>query len=231
MKKLLFAGLLATVTFGSFAAIEAAMNEPAFASIDVTADIVDDIVNINTTVMFNVDIESSPYLIGYVLTCNGLSDPSWRQANNFASKDNNNIYKDTPLEEAAQWPSPVTGLIFNDVVVDANGNLGVLNSLPLEVKAMEPYTHTFSYNIKDNSLVWNPGYLVANAYILNSETHRVMNANKFRLTEYDGVEEVKINTNEKVRYFNLQGQEVINPAKGQLVIKKQGNRTEKMILR
>ena len=96
---------------------------------------------------------------------------------------------------------------------------------------MEPYTHTFSYNIKDNPLIQNPGYLVVNAYIVNSETGRVMNANKFRLTEYDGVNKVTIDTDEDVRYYNLQGQEIINPSKGQLIIKKQGNQTEKMIVR
>lgn len=207
--------------------LEAAMNEPAIASIDLTAHIVDDIVNINTTVTFNMDIENSPYIIGYVLTCNGLSDPSWRQANNFY---NQSSLKGTPLEQAAQWPRSVAGLIYNDVVVDADGNKGVENSLPLEIKEMEPYTHSFSYNIADNSLIQNIGHLVANAYIVNTETGRVMNANKFRLTQYDGVEEVKIHTNEEVIYYNLQGQEVINPAKGQIVIKKQGNKTEKIIL-
>ena len=213
---------------GITADLELAMREPALASIDVTANIEDDVVNVSSSVLFNMDIDESPYLIGYVLTCNGLTDPEWAQGNNFSKS---NSFKGTPLEQAAEWPSPVYGLIYNDVVVDANGDKGVENSLPLEVKAMEPYTHTFSYNIKDNPLIQNPGYLVANAYLVNKETGRVMNANKFRLTEYDSVTEVTVNTDEKARYYNLHGQEVMNPAKGQLVIKKQGNKTEKIIVR
>lgn len=98
--------------------------------------------------------------------------------------------------------------------------------MPVNVKAMDHYT-----NIKDNTLIQNLGYLVVNAYIVNSEPSRAMNANKFRLIEYDGRNKVTIQTDEDVKYYNLQDQEIINPTKGQLIIKKQGNQTEKKIVR
>lgn len=47
-----------------------------------------------------------------------------------------------------------------------------------------------------------------------------------------GVEGVEVdNSNAPVKYYNLQGVEVANPEKGQLVIKKQGSKVEKFIVR
>lgn len=46
-----------------------------------------------------------------------------------------------------------------------------------------------------------------------------------------GVDGIEIEGAEgAVKYFNMQGIEVINPAKGQLVIKKQGNKVEKVVM-
>lgn len=49
--------------------------------------------------------------------------------------------------------------------------------------------------------------------------------------EVDAVEEIAVeDVNAPVRYFNLQGVEVVNPAKGQLLIKTQGSKATKVIL-
>lgn len=46
-----------------------------------------------------------------------------------------------------------------------------------------------------------------------------------------GINDVEMNENAPVRYFNLQGMEVVNPVKGQLVIKTQGNKAQKVIVK
>lgn len=46
-----------------------------------------------------------------------------------------------------------------------------------------------------------------------------------------GVEGIFDNSNAPVKYYNLQGVEIANPEKGQLVIKKQGSKAEKLIVR
>lgn len=46
-----------------------------------------------------------------------------------------------------------------------------------------------------------------------------------------GVNEVGVDANAPVKYFNLQGMEIANPAKGQLVIKTQGNKAQKFIVK
>lgn len=50
-------------------------------------------------------------------------------------------------------------------------------------------------------------------------------------SEDNGVEGIEFDENAPVKYFNLQGVEVANPAKGQLVIKTQGSKAQKMIVR
>lgn len=50
--------------------------------------------------------------------------------------------------------------------------------------------------------------------------------------EYDSVKDViSAASNDPVVYYNMQGVQVLNPAKGQLVIKKQGNKTVKTVVR
>lgn len=49
--------------------------------------------------------------------------------------------------------------------------------------------------------------------------------------QMEGVSNVVFDENAPVKYFNLQGIEVANPAKGQVVIKTQGNKAQKVIVK
>lgn len=51
------------------------------------------------------------------------------------------------------------------------------------------------------------------------------------LPSMTGINDVEMNENAPVRYYNLQGMEVVNPVKGQLVIKTQGNKAQKVIVK
>lgn len=46
-----------------------------------------------------------------------------------------------------------------------------------------------------------------------------------------GVADINIDSNSPVRYFNMQGVEIANPAKGQMVIIRQGNKSVKAVMR
>ena len=46
-----------------------------------------------------------------------------------------------------------------------------------------------------------------------------------------GVESVEFDSNAPVKYFNLQGVEVANPEAGQIVIKKQGSKAVKVVVK
>lgn len=54
---------------------------------------------------------------------------------------------------------------------------------------------------------------------------------EFVLPDMSGVNEVEFDANAPVKYFNLQGMEIANPAKGQVVIKTQGKKAEKIVVR
>lgn len=47
----------------------------------------------------------------------------------------------------------------------------------------------------------------------------------------NGVESVEFDSNAPVKYFNLQGVEVANPEAGQIVIKKQGSKAVKVVVK
>lgn len=49
--------------------------------------------------------------------------------------------------------------------------------------------------------------------------------------EQSGIEDVIVNNDAKVEYFNLQGMRVENPAQGQILIKSQGTTVNKVIIR
>ena len=49
--------------------------------------------------------------------------------------------------------------------------------------------------------------------------------------EQSGIEDVIVNNDAKVEYFNLQGMRVENPAQGQILIKRQGTTVNKVIIR
>lgn len=48
---------------------------------------------------------------------------------------------------------------------------------------------------------------------------------------WNGVEGIEADSNAPVKFYNLQGVEIANPEKGQLVIKKQGSKAQKMIVK
>lgn len=192
--------------------IQTAIDEVSFASVEVEAMKEGDDINISTKVVFNKDYDSSPYLIGYVLTCDGLYGEDWGQKNYLR---NNNSLKGTPLEPLIGWAATVKGLVYNDVAVDVNGMNGVYMSLPHEIKALENYTHEFKYNIKGNDLVQNPTNLRVNAFIVDQNTGKVMNANKCRVSQDAGVDNLPEDTGVKsVEYYDLSGMVRTNPEKG-----------------
>lgn len=70
-----------------------------------------------------------------------------------------------------------------------------------------------SGSVQDGTAVWYPLYLT------------------ITVPDMNGVNEIGMDSNAPVRYFNLQGVEVMNPAKGQVVIKSQGNKSSKFIVK
>lgn len=198
--------------FGISRDLTNAMNELALADIDVEASLEGTEVNIKSSTRFIQDIDDANYQVGYVLVCNGLTDPDWVQHNYYAGVSG---YAGSYLDELTKWDANVTGLIFNDVAVDVNGMSGVANSLPSAIKTGEAYENTFSYDIDGNVLVQNVENLVVAAFIVDKNTGRIVNANKALLSGESGINEIGTDASVVARqYFDLTGRKVMNPSNG-----------------
>lgn len=172
-------GATNSTNFGIYSLIDAAIDQFTLASIDVEATLEGNTVNVNSTAIFIQDMDKTNYQIGYLLICNGLSDPTWGQENYFAGQQR--TYAGTPLEELTEWPSTVYGLVFNDVIVNADAMFGVQDSLPSSIVTAQEYNHTYSFNIAGNELVQDVNNLEVVAFIVDKNTGKIVNSNKYYL--------------------------------------------------
>ena len=193
--------------------VNSAMASLAVADINVSAVMDGDIIKVTTETSFIQDVKNANYQIGYVLTCSGLSDPSWFQSNYFARQSN---LMGTPLEEVAQWPSRKGGLIFNDVAVDVSGMLGIRSSLPTTIESGETYVHEYEFNTAGNPVIKDQTTLTVTAFVIAKNNGRIVNANKYELPEkFNGVDKVSTPAEViAVEYYDLTGAKVLNPNKG-----------------
>lgn len=95
------------------------------------------------------------YRIGYLLVADGLEHSTWFQSNNYSSKSGTSLEKaeaDLPGRFAAlfnEGHNPMPGLVFNDVVVNAEHAEGVRGSLPDNLTAFRTYTHEVTFDLDD----------------------------------------------------------------------------------
>lgn len=210
--------------------LEAAAANLALASIDVTATFEGDEIVATSTTTFVKDLKGLNYRVGYVISCNGMTNPTeWAQTNYFARDPN---YKDAPLiDEFYSLPSKVYGLVYNDVAVNVSQYMGISGSIPSSVTALEPIENVARFNIANirntsgqsiNEFIERQN-LVVNAFIVDRSSGRIINANKFSLFEA-GVDAVEVDAQEVVStvYYDLTGARVANPQGGIFI------RSEKM---
>lgn len=171
-------------------------------------------IKIISTATFFEDKVNAGYKVGYLLINNGLSGEgtAWVQSNYFPSYASS--YAGTELEVLTTWPAKVPGLIFNDVVVDTNGMMGVENSIPSDVAFNEPYSSEFSYDIASNSVIQDKDKLYVAAFIINPDG-TIFNAIKVKVDDADAVKSINGNLNEvSAEYYNLSGIRVAKPQDG-----------------
>lgn len=176
-------------------------------------------IKVESTSTFFENKANAGYKVGYILINNGLSGEgsSWVQSNYFPNYASN--YIGTELEILTTWPAKITGLVFNDVVVDVNGMMGVENSIPADIAFGESYTSEFAYNIESNSVIQDKDKLYVAAFVINPDG-TIMNSNKAKV-EADGttgVKDVAAGVKEvSAEYYNLSGVRVAKPQNGVFV--------------
>lgn len=178
-------------------------------------------VKATSTSTFIQDVNNDMYRVGYVLSCNNMTDPNWGQLNYFS---HDTAYENAPLLSACvKWMPTQYGLVFNDIAINVVAYKGVSNSL-INVKAGVPVENTFTFDISDVKNVINrslndyisPENLVVNAFIIQRTNGQIVNACKAKISgQYDAVDTIVADDEvTATEYFDLSGRKVVNPDKG-----------------
>ena len=225
---------------GIFNVINTRIEDVPEATIDVTNVVTGDFgVKFDIETVFCVEPSSSSYELGYLLTANGLSDPTWGQVNAYSGKPG---FEGTPLEMFVKLPPVAYDLVYNDVVVNVDAMNGIPGSLPsVQMGAFNVYSVTVpmsSIHITDDL-----NSLVVNAFIINKKTGNIVNANKAATYNGDqpdnpdaGIEEVDSKFVVEKEYFDISGRRIETPAHGGIYIVKSrmedgSIKTEKRVIR
>ena len=206
--------------FGMKKEVAASMETMVPAAIDVEAAWnADGSISAKATSTFFDNKENAGYKVGYLLINNGLTgtDGNWFQSNYFANYAAQ--YVGTELEVLTTWPAKVPGLVFNDVVVDVSGMMGVPGSIPSDVAYNTPYESEFTFDVASNSVIQDKDKLYVAAFILNPNG-TVLNSIKVKVPEGEGsaVDAVDAGVVEvSSEYYNLSGARVVAPADGMFV--------------
>ena len=103
---------------------------------------------------------------------------------------------------------------------------------------MELSTYDEDTRVVDIKNVWfgitnNPTAKYGFAEGKDSQGNYIWKALGYEITlpDMSGVDEIAVDANAPVKYFNLQGVEIANPEAGAIVIKTQGGKATKMIVK
>ncbi|MDE6650287.1 MAG: hypothetical protein K2K45_10200 [Muribaculaceae bacterium] len=181
--------------------------------------------------------ENGLYRIAYILVADGLSGEGsgWIQNNGFGTTMQNDSYV-AELNDFCRGgkygASRIAGLVFDDVVISAQGYNGVQGSVPVKLAAYEEMSHTFTFDLSKvkSEILPDKNKLRIIAALVDSNG-KVLNSAKNEVNDYTGagVESVA-ESNAQVEYFNLNGVKVSEPSQG-IYIRRQGGKTEKVVIR
>lgn len=190
--------------------------------------------NVDITNIFGFD--GGRFKVGYLLVSDGLSgeESGWTQGNNYASLAPQFVPELNQFCSGGIYgKSSVSGLVFNDVVISADGYKGVNESIPSSMAADETVSHSKTWDLTKikSELIPDKNKLRIVAFVLDAKG-KVLNSAKQDVNDYTGasVNNVNVDDNAPVEYYNLNGMKVSNP-QGGIFIRRQGTTTEKVILK
>lgn len=174
------------------------------------------VLKFNVSVRNTIDKENADYRIGYVITEDDRSDPSYYQSNYYSGLVG---YENTPLEFFTKASSTVFGLTYNDVAIDIENRFGVPDLLPASIKAGEWLDVPFTIDLSDNTLLKDYNNIGVAVILIEGEEGKVLNADKAYLTPKAGIEIPTLNAEIlSSTYYTLDGRKVMNPGKGLYII-------------
>ncbi len=106
-----------------------------------------------TEVSFVYDDSEADYRIAYAMIEDGMSDPSWAQRNYFTNESYEGDYWDLFCGK----PFLVTGIVYDDVILNFPNPQGVEGSVPTSVESGKIYRHESTLNFADAVCRYNVG--------------------------------------------------------------------------
>lgn len=205
--------------------------------VDVTAvwDEQKNNITVTPSVTFCVNKEEAPYGFTYVLTEDGMSDPSWVQSNNF-SQDTNELGISKELDEFIKAPFNVSNLVNNFVAIAAEGvGKPLMGYIKAPIKADQTQSHSYVFkNVSSKPIIRNKAKLKVCVLLINTQTGRIENAAKCSITDaqttsISSVSDRKETAVETARY-TLDGRRITAPQKGINIVKYSDGRVRKEVI-
>lgn len=206
------------------------------ASVDVTAVLAEgNKVSIDASVVFPLAKSGSSYSLAYILTADGLcgEGEDWAQANYYSGME-----ADPELSMFTSAGGSVSGLKFNDVVILTSPLYGIDGSIPAEIEAEVPITHSYELSLDDavntagQSLVQDVNQLEVTALLIDQETGCIANAYKTKVLNPAGISSISNdNDDSHARFFDLSGRRLTQPAKGVCIKRTANGRAVKIMTR
>jgi hypothetical protein len=126
------------------------------------------------------------------------------------------------MQEWYSGPSKVTGMKFDHVAIGAWGIKGGLEeSIAPQITAGKEQKFAYTLSIEGNTLVQDKSQLSVVTLLIDNTTGIIMNATqtKIEAPEANNINGITSSTNQTVKYYNLQGQEVGDDYRGIVVTK------------
>ncbi|MDE6510526.1 MAG: hypothetical protein K2L00_00305, partial [Muribaculaceae bacterium] len=177
------------------------------------------------------------YKIAFILVEDGLSDnaPAWVQINAYCTtmQSENFVPQLNDFCRGGIYGTQrVGGLVFDDVVIYADGYKGIAGSVPDSMAPYEEasYSYTFDLSKVKSTLLQDKNKLRVIAAVVD-RYGRTLNCAKNEVNDYipTGVESFGM-ADAPVEYYNLNGVKVSEPSDG-IYIRRQGAKAEKVVIR
>ena len=205
--------------------------------VDVTAvwDEQKNNITVTPSVTFCVNKEEAPYGFTYVLTEDGMSDPSWVQSNNF-SQDTNELGISKELDKFIKAPFNVRNLVNNFVAIAAEGvGKPLMGYIKAPIKADQTQSHSYVFkNVSSKPIIRDKAKLKVCVLLINTQTGRIENAAKCSIADaipnsISSVSDRKETAVETARY-TLDGRRITAPQKGINIVKYSDGRVRKEVI-
>lgn len=165
------------------------------------------------------DYTGADFRMVYVLCADGLkgSGRDWMQGNYYSGNDPSKWPEDFSV--FIDSTNPMTDMTYDHVAVLMPEKNGVVGSVPADIVADAPLSHSYTLNLADAvstkgvSLIQDKGKLFVVAALVDAATGKVVNSARSVPGE-SFVVDLPVSTEEDIFYFNLHGVRVDGPQKG-----------------